>query len=127
MFGLLRSRGVQAVSRTCVASAGAVWPSAVNIAAVGRKRSAAFGTRTTSSRAAISMLTFAVMPGLSFSAAIRDVDDHAVGRHVLHDARLQPDLRDRAGEALVRVGVHLEGDPLRRAESGRCRTRRCSR
>ena len=34
---------------------------------VGRKRSAAFGTRSTSVRFAISTFTFAVMPGFSFS------------------------------------------------------------
>ena len=35
---------------------------------VGRNRSAIVGTRTTSARRAISIVTFAVMPGFSFSA-----------------------------------------------------------
>ena len=43
-------------------------PSCSNTSAVGRKRSAAFGTRSTSSARAISIVTFAVMPGLSFSS-----------------------------------------------------------
>jgi len=39
--------------------------SAVKISSVGRNRTAAFGTRSTLVRFAISMLTFAVMPGFS--------------------------------------------------------------
>ena len=49
--------------------------SASKMSLVGRKRSAAFGTRSTLSRRAISMFTFAVMPGFSFSSRVRHVDD----------------------------------------------------
>ena len=48
-------------------SGGTAWFSAANMSAFGRNRSAAFGTRSTSVRRAISIVTFAVMPGLSFS------------------------------------------------------------
>jgi hypothetical protein len=40
--------------------------STANISVVGLKRVAAFGTRSTLLRRAISMLTFAVIPGFNF-------------------------------------------------------------
>ncbi len=48
-------------------SGGTAWFSAAKVSAFGRNRSAAFGTRTTSLRRAISIVTVAVIPGLSFS------------------------------------------------------------
>ena len=47
--------------------------SAVKISGVGRKRNAAFGTRIVLVRRAISIFTFAVMPGFSLSSVLGTV------------------------------------------------------
>ena len=52
---------------------GGVCLRAANISSVGRKRRAAFGMRSALVRLAISILTFAVMPGFSFNSRLGTV------------------------------------------------------
>ena len=82
------------------------------MSAFGRKRSAAFGTR--SDVAALGDLDLHVRrhARLQLQLRVRHVDDRAVGRHVLDDDRLQPDLRHRAVERVGRIGVDAERDVL---------------
>ena len=54
-------------------SGGAGWFNTENISAVGRNRIAALATRSTPLRRRISMLTLAVIPGLSFNARLGTV------------------------------------------------------
>jgi hypothetical protein len=56
-----------AASRT---AAGTCIPSAVKISGVGRNRSAAFGTRSTSSFSAAMKVMLAVIPGRSFRSGL---------------------------------------------------------
>ena len=83
--------------------------------------------RSTSSARAISMVTFAVMPGFSFRSGFGTSITVDVADDVLIDDRLQADLRHRAGEDLVRIGVDLERHRLAGADRARCRPRRCWR
>ncbi len=50
--------------------------------------------------------------GPEFQVGVGSVDDGGVGRHVLHDNRLQSDLRDRPLEGVRGVGVDAERDAL---------------
>ena len=63
------SAGVATAAAAALRSGGTSWLSTWNISSVGRKRSAAAGMRSTLVLRATSMLTFAVMPGFSFSSA----------------------------------------------------------
>jgi hypothetical protein len=73
-----RSGGSDFPRRPVVATGAWLWffesgvlcPSAANNSGVGWKRSAALGTRSTSSLRAISKVTFAVMPGFSFRSGL---------------------------------------------------------
>jgi hypothetical protein len=62
--------GPSLTSPARLAGCGAGRPSAAKISGVGLKRSAAFGMRMMSVRRAISTLTFAVIPGFSFSSGL---------------------------------------------------------
>ena len=103
------------------ASGGGSRPSAVYISFVGRKRSAAFGTRSTSSRREISMLMFAVIPGFSLSSGFGHRDDRLVGDDVLLHLGFESHLLDRSREQ-VRSDRRPRGTS--RAAPGGCGRRR---
>ena len=54
---------------------------------------------------------------LQLQLGVRHVDDRLVGRHVLDDLRLQPDLPDRAVELLAGIRVDAEGHRLARPDA----------
>ena len=113
----IRGRGPRPAVAALRSAPGGVWPSAANISLVGRKRSAAFGTRSTLVRARDLDVDVRRHARLQLQLGVRHVDDRRVGDDVLLDDRLQPHLRHRADEVVGRVGVDAEGDVLARTDA----------
>ena len=99
----------------------------MNVSRVGRKRNAAFGTRSTFDRRAISMFTLAVMPGFSFKSGLGTSMTVEYVTTFWTVVGLRRTCSTVPLNVLGRVGVDAEVDRLSRVASGRHPIRRCSR